>query len=157
MPNYMSKLKIMKASIIVWYNKLMMSLEELREKFLVQDKYPTTEEFTKKKFHSAVPIIIEDKAYVVILRNERESRIYTYLQSPNDYKVKEDLFGIIIEKGYAYSTTKGIPTNLQLVLPKKWIIEDSKIKRELEVVVTDIDQKNDQLLHELYTKTRDKK
>ncbi len=135
----------------------MMTLEKLRENFLVQEKFPTVEEFTKKKFHSAVPIVIEDKAYFVILRNERESRIYTYLQSPNDYKVKEDLFGIIITEGYAYSTTKGIPTNLQLVLPKKWVIEDSKIKRELEVVVTDIDQENDQLLHELYTKARDKK
>lgn len=134
-----------------------MDIKELRENFLVLEKLPTPEDFTKKKYHSAVPIVIENKAYFVILKNERESRIYAYLQSPNDYKVKEGLFGIIIEKGYAYSTNKGVPYNLQLVLPKKWVIEDSKIKRELEVVVTDIDQENDYLLHELYTKTRDKK
>ncbi len=135
----------------------MMTLEELREKFLVLEELPPTEDFVKKKYHSALPVVLKDKAYFIIFRNERESRIYTYLQSPNDYKVKEDLFGIIIEKGYAYATKKGVPYNLQLVLPKKWVIEDSKIKRELEVVVTDIDQENDQLLHELYTKTRDKK
>ena len=157
MPNYMLKLKIMKANVELWYNKPMMSLEELRENFLVLEKFPTTEDFVKKKYHSALPIILDDKGYVVVFRNERESRIYTFLQSPNDYKVKEDLFGIIIDKGYAYTTTKGVPTNLQLVLPKKWVIEDSKIKRELEVVVTDIDQENDQLLHDLYTKARDKK
>ena len=153
----MSKLKIMKANIIVWYNKPMMTLEELREKFLVLEKLPPTEDFVQKKYHTALPVVLDNKGYFVIFRNERESRIYSFLQSPNDYKVKEDLFGIIIDKGYEYSTTKGIPTNLQLVLPKKWIIEDSKIKRELEVVVTDIDQENDHLLHELYTKARDKK
>ena len=135
----------------------MMTLEELREKFLVLEKLPPTEDFVNKKYHSALPVVLDDKGYFVVFRNSRESRIYSFLQSPNDYKVKEDLFGIIIDEGYAYSTTKGIPTNLQLVLPKKWVIEDSKIKRELEVVVTDIDQENDQLLHELYTKARDKK
>jgi len=135
----------------------MMTLEELREKFLVLEKLPPTEDFVQKKYHTALPVVLDNKGYFVIFRNERESRIYSFLQSPNDYKVKEDLFGIIIDKGYEYSTTKGIPTNLQLVLPKKWVIEDSKIKRELEVVVTDIDQENDQLLHELYTKARDKK
>ena len=135
----------------------MMTLEELREKFLVLEKFPPTEDFVNKKYHSALPVVLDDKGYFVVFRNSRESRIYSFLQSPNDYKVKEDLFGIIIDEGYAYSTTKGIPTNLQLVLPKKWVIEDSKIKRELEVVVTDIDQENDQLLHELYTKARDKK
>jgi len=135
----------------------MMTLEELREKFLVLEKFPPTEDFVNKKYHSALPVVLDDKGYFVVFRNSRESRIYSFLQSPNDYKVKEDLFGIIIDEGYAYSTTKGIPTNLQLVLPKKWVIEDSKIRRELEVVVTDIDQENDQLLHELYTKARDKK
>ena len=135
----------------------MMTLEELRENFLVLEKLPPTEDFVNKKYHSALPVVLDDKGYFVVFRNERESRIYSFLQSPNDYKVKEDLFGIIIDEGYAYSTTKGIPTNLQLVLPKKWVIEDSKIRRELEVVVTDIDQENDQLLHELYTKARDKK
>ena len=134
-----------------------MTLEELRENFLVLEKLPPTEDFVNKKYHSALPVVLDDKGYFVVFRNERESRIYSFLQSPNDYKVKEDLFGIIIDEGYAYSTTKGIPTNLQLVLPKKWVIEDSKIRRELEVVVTDIDQENDQLLHELYTKARDKK
>lgn len=135
----------------------MITLKELRENFLVLEKLPPTEDFVQKKYHSALPVVLDNKGYFVIFRNERESRIYSFLQSPNDYKVKEDLFGIIIDKGYAYSTTKGVPTNLQLVLPKKWVIEDSKIKRELEVVVTDIDQENDQLLHELYTKARDKK
>lgn len=134
-----------------------MTLEELRENFLVLEKLPPTEDFVNKKYHSALPIILDNKGYVVVFRNERESRIYSFLQSPNDYKVKEDLFGIIIDEGYAYSSTKGVPSNLQLVLPKKWVIEDSKIRRELEVVVTDIDQENDQLLHELYTKARDKK
>ena len=135
----------------------MITLKELRENFLVLEKLPPTEDFVQKKYHSALPVVLDNKGYFVIFRNERESRIYSFLQSPNDYKVKEDLFGIIIDKGYAYSTTKGVPTNLRLVLPKKWVIEDSKIKRELEVVVTDIDQENDQLLHELYTKARDKK
>ena len=134
-----------------------MTLKELRENFLVLEKLPPTEDFVNKKYHSALPIILDNKGYVVVFRNERESRIYSFLQSPNDYKVKEDLFGIIIDEGYAYSSTKGVPSNLQLVLPKKWVIEDSKIRRELEVVVTDIDQENDQLLHELYTKARDKK
>jgi len=153
----MLKQKIMKAYVEVWYNKLMMTLEELRKNFLVQEVLPNTKDFVNKKYHSAVPIIDGGKTYFVVFRNSRESRIYTYLQSTNDYKVKEELFGVIIDKGFAYTTKNGKPENLQLVLPKKWIIEDSKIKRVLEVVVTNFDQENNQLLHELYTKVREKK
>jgi len=133
-----------------------MTLKELRKNFLVQETLPTAKEFTKYKYHSAVPIVIEEKRYFVILKNSIDSRIYTYLQNPNDYKVKEDIFGIMIKKGYAYTEKNGIPNNIQLVLPEKWSLEDSKIKRELEVIITDVEQENDQLLHELYTKTREK-
>lgn len=134
-----------------------MTLKELKENFLVQETPPTAEDFKKYHYHSAVPISIDNKSYFVILKNELERRKYEYLESPNDYKVKEGIFGVIIDKGYAYMATKGIPTNLQLVLPNKWTLEDRNTKRDLEVVITDVDQANDQLLHDLYTKTRDKK
>jgi hypothetical protein len=134
-----------------------LKLKDTKNNFLILNKLPSAKEFLKVKYLYALPVKINKKEQWIIFRNQKEVQIYEYLQSPNDYRVKEDLFGIIIDKGYAYSTTKGVPTNLQLVLPKKWVIEDSKIKRELEVVVTDIDQENDQLLHELYTKARDKK
>jgi len=134
----------------------MMTLKELRKNFLVQEIMPTAEEFTKYKYHSAVPVVIDEKTYFVILKDSIDSRIYTYLHNPNGYKVKEDIFGVIIDKGYAYIRKNGLPNILQLVLPKKWTIEDSKIKRELEVIITNVDQENDQLLHELYTRTRER-
>ena len=135
-----------------------MTIPELRKSFIVFDKLPSSKEFLKNKYTSVISIKEGGKSYYIIFRNLREVRLYSYLQSTKDCKAKEELFGIDIDKGYAYvADGNSAPSYLQLVLPKKWVIEDSKIKRELEVVVTDINQENDQLLHELYSKTRDKK
>ncbi|HRZ19516.1 MAG TPA: hypothetical protein P5136_05660 [Methanofastidiosum sp.] len=124
---------------------------------LVVDKLPPVDEFKKLGYLCAIPIKDDKKERWVLLRNKNEMRIYEYLQSPNDYKVKERIFNADIE-GYSYVQNEGSkPQFISLQLPKKWVIEDSKIKRELEVVVTDIDQENDHLLHELYSKARDKK
>jgi hypothetical protein len=134
-----------------------MTTPQLKEYFLVVDKLPTVDEFNKAGYLCALPIKDDNKERWILLRNKNEMRVYEYLQSPNDYKVKERIFNADIE-GYSYVQNEGSkPQFISLQLPKKWVIEDSKIKRELEVVVTDIDQENDHLLHELYSKARDKK
>ena len=43
-----------------------MTLEELRENFLILEKLPPTEDFVNKKYHSALPIILDNKGYVVV-------------------------------------------------------------------------------------------
>lgn len=134
-----------------------MNINKIKENFLVLENPPSTEDFKRHGYHSATPIFISDKIYWVIFRNKHESILYEYLQAPNDYKVKENLFGIVINKGYAYTTKKGVPDYLQLVPSDKWEIKDKNIKRELDIVISNKDQSNDQLLHYLYTKTREKK
>ncbi|MDD4381787.1 MAG: hypothetical protein PHE21_00365 [Candidatus Dojkabacteria bacterium] len=130
----------------------MTTLEELRKYFLVQKTMPTAQEFTKYNYHSAVPIVIEDNTYFVILRDNIESMLYSYLQKPNDYKVKEEMFGATLDHGYLYAGNP--PRFIQLVLPKKWEIKEKNISRILDVVVTDIDQDNKSLLHKLYKRVR---
>lgn len=134
-----------------------MKLKDIKNNFLILNKLPSAKEFLKAKYLYALPVMINKKEQWIIFRNQKEVQIYEYLQSPNDYKVKERIFNADIE-GYSYVQNEGSkPQYISLQLPKKWVIEDSKIKRELEVVVTDIDQENDQLLHDLYSKARDKK
>lgn len=134
-----------------------MKLKDIKNNFLILNKLPSDKEFLKVKYLYALPVKINKKEQWIIFRNQKEVQIYEYLQSPNDYKVKERIFNADIE-GYSYVQNEGSkPQFISLQLPKKWVIEDSKIKRELEVVVTDIDQENDHLLHELYSKARDKK
>jgi hypothetical protein len=135
-----------------------MTLEELRKNFLVKEKPPTKEDFESGKCFLAEPFIEKDKrVFWIWFENYEEYKKYEYLESPSDYKTKEKLFGVLVEKGYAYITKKGTPSRIQLVLPEKWEIKDKNIKRSLSVVLQGIDEDNDRLLHDLYTKARGKK
>jgi hypothetical protein len=131
-----------------------MTLAEIRKNFLLVKDIPSVKEFSANHYHSVVPITEDGNSYFIVLRNSTESMLYNYLQKPNDYKIKEQIFGVVVDKGYAYTTKDGVPNNMQLVLPKKWKIKDKNISRELEVVVTNIDQDNKTLLHELYKRVR---
>lgn len=131
-----------------------MNLKDIKEYFLVQKSPLKEKDLLDKKYTSAQPITSESKVFWVLFKNQQESRLFDYLQNKNDYRSKEKLFGIIIDEGYAYSTKKGIPHNLQLVLKKPWSIKEKNISRELEVVITDEDTENKYLLHNLYSKVR---
>jgi hypothetical protein len=131
-----------------------MTLKEIKKYFLIKKTPPNEEVFKTQKLHSTEPLKIDNQLVWVLFRSPEESRLFDYLQNKNDYKSKEKLFGVIIDEGYAYSTKKGVPHNLQLVLKKPWLIEEKNISRKLEVVVTDIDTDNKYLLHDLYTKVR---
>jgi hypothetical protein len=130
------------------------SLEEIKDIFTVSKNPPKDKDLLDKKYTSAQPITSEGQDFWVLFKNQQESRLFDYLQNKNNYRSKEKLFGIIIDEGYAYSTKKGIPHNLQLVLKKPWSIKEKNISRELEVVITDEDTENKYLLHNLYSKVR---
>ncbi len=134
-----------------------MTLDELKKNFLLSERLPSEEEYKKNKYSSTQLVIIEGKAYWLIFRTRLERIMYEYLENSNNYKAKESLFGIGIKKGYAYVSKQSLPFFIQLVLPQKWVIEDRNIKRELSIVVTNGDNPNKNLLHELYSKTRDLK
>lgn len=125
--------------------------------FLIVKKLPSAKEFLKAKYLYALPVKKDNEELWIIFRNRKEIQTYEYLQSPNDYKVKEKIFSADI-KGYSYVQNQGeAPQYIEMQLPEKWVIEDKNMKRELEIVISDLDQNNDQLLHTLYSKTREKK
>jgi len=132
-----------------------MKLVELKKRFtIIPGKLPAN---TLKKYraHSAERFIIDGKEYWAVFKSPREQDIFTFLTSKEGYKVKEHLFGVVIDEGYAYTKGQGeAPDYMQLVLPNKWKIKDRNIEREFTVVVSNIDEENDPLLHELYSKTR---
>ncbi|MDX9739453.1 MAG: hypothetical protein RBT33_03815 [Candidatus Dojkabacteria bacterium] len=133
-----------------------MTTPQLKEHFLVVDKLPTVDEFKKAGYLYALPIKEGTKELWILFRDKREVQIYEYLKAPDDYKTKERIFNADIE-GYSYVLDSvGNPEYIELQLSKKWLIEDRNIKRELEVIVSDLDQENDLLLHTLYSKTREK-
>lgn len=133
-----------------------MTTPQLKEYFLVVDKLPTVDEFNKAGYLGALPIKEDNKDLWILFRSKKEIQIYEYLKAPDDYKTKEKIFNADIE-GYSYVLdTVGNPKYIELQLSKKWLIEDRNIKRELEVIVSDLDQENDLLLHTLYSKTREK-
>lgn len=135
-----------------------MDLTLLKNLFLITEKEPSPEDLLSKNGLYALPLTINSRTYWIIIRDNKDSILLKYLLKNQNYKDKEKLFGLAIDKGYAYlGGTKKPPEYMQLVLPKKWEIKDKNISRKLDVVITNVDQKNKTLLHELYKKVRSNK
>jgi hypothetical protein len=134
---------------------LAMDLQTIKKYFHIYKGKPDLSYLESDFFHSIANIEIEGTTYNVELKDNTDSVLFEYLKNPNDYKAKEALFGVIIEDGYARLGVKEkAPVYLQLVLPKPWVISDKNITRELAVVISNSDQSNDSLRHEMYRRTR---
>lgn len=132
-----------------------MTIEELKKRFVVETEKPTPEDF---KTFKVIEPYIADEIYYIYFKDYSEYKLFRYLETSKDYKSKEELFGIDTELTETYIQNPETKTikYIQKKLPKKWVISDKKIKREIDVFITNINDENKQLLHTLYLKTRKK-
>lgn len=132
-----------------------MTIEELKKRFVVKTEKPTPEDFNTFKI---IEPYIDDEIYYIYFKNNAEFKLFHYLESSQNYKSKEELFGIDTEQTEIYIQNPETKTikYIQKKLPKKWVISDKKIKREIDVFITNVNDENKQLLHTLYMKTRKK-
>lgn len=126
------------------------------EHFEILDEKPTLKYLKELNSPSYFEEIRDGKKYWIIFKTVYGSRLYDYLFSKKDYEAKEKLFGIDDEGNVTIEDGNENYDFIQYKVPKDWILSDKKIKRKLKVIVTDVNQKNDRLLHSIYLKIRSK-